>query len=362
MKVLLIHASAGAGHTRAAEAIYRGLNGNSAFEPVLVDALDYTSPTFKALYREAYAGLVKHVPALWATGFSLMGLPFLRGPLRWKRRFYNHWNAKALETFLIRENFDYVVSTHFMPTEVMSAIKRSGTISTRLITVVTDYDVHQIWIAPGVDFYCVACDWTKEKMERMGVPGEKIIVTGIPVDERFSARPDITALKELLGLPGNRFTVLVATGSFGLGPMETLASSIPADFQVVMVCGKNQVLRKKIQDRHLSNVIALGQVDNMHELMAASDVMITKPGGLSVSEAMSAHLPMIFFSPIPGQETGNMRVLTDHEVGSPRMSVSAIVKELEHMRESKDYYRTLLLRSSLLARPRAVKDIIELLV
>lgn len=361
MKVLLIHASAGAGHTRAAEAVYRGLQNHPEYQTMIVDALDYTSPFFKTLYQKTYAQMVKHTPTVWASAFAVMDWPVLQPLIRGKRRFYNHLNSKALETFLIRENFDCIISTHFMSTEVVSAVKKAGIIKSRLITVVTDYDVHKIWLASEVDRYCVASDWTRHKMEHLGIPSEKVKVTGIPVDDRFTTPPDVTALKKYLGLPGDKFTILMATGSFGFGPMEKLATAISADFQVVVVCGHNQRLRERLKARNLPNVVVLGQVDNMHELMAVSDVMITKPGGLSITEAMNSHLPMIFFSPIPGQETHNIRILAEHGIGKSHLSVSGIVRELEKMRTSKDYYRTLLLRASQLAHPQAVKDIIGLL-
>jgi processive 1,2-diacylglycerol beta-glucosyltransferase len=362
MKILVIHVSAGAGHTRAAQAIYRGLQNDPERPAVIIDALDYTSPWFKTVYRKTYAWMVRRAPAVWAGAFAFLDIPFLQRPVGLLRRLYNHANGRALEKFLIAENFDYVVSTHFLPTEVAAALRRAGKISSKLITVVTDYDVHHIWLARGVYRYCVASEWTREKIARMGVPKEDVVVTGIPIDDRFTAPQDIGELKARLGLDRDKFTVLLATGSFGFGPMEKIASAMPGDFQVIVVCGHNRVLRDRLRAQARPHIIPLGLVDNMHELMAVSDAMVTKPGGLSITEAINSQLPMIFFSPIPGQETRNIRILGQYGIGKAGLSVRDMIRELENLRQSKDYYRTLLRRVRSLARPGAVRDIISLLV
>lgn len=362
MKILIIHVSAGAGHTRAAQAVYRVLQNDPERQAVIIDALDYTSPLFKAIYRETYTWMVRHAPAVWAGAFAFLDIPLLQKPVSLVRRFYNHANSRLLEKFLITENFDYVVSTHFLPTEVAAALIRAGKISSKLITVVTDYDVHHIWLARGVYRYCVASDWTREKITRMGVPKENAVVTGIPIDDRFTTPPDIGELKARLGLDRDKFTVLMATGSFGFGPMEKIAFAMPEDFQVIVVCGHNRVLRDRLRDKARPHIIPLGLVDNMHELMAVSDAMVTKPGGLSITEAMNSQLPMIFFSPIPGQETRNIFILGQYGIGKAGLSVQDMIRELENMRQSRDYYRTLLRRARALARPGAVRDIISLLV
>lgn len=362
MKILLTHASAGAGHTRAAQALHRGFQEHSNHQVTIIDVLDYTSPVFKRLYRKTYAHMVKYTPTVWAGAFAVLDWPFLQGAERGARRIYNHCNGRLLEKFLIDEKFDYVISTHFMPTEVVASLKRSGKINSKLITVVTDYDVHKIWLANGVDQYCVASDWTGRKIHQLGIPEESVVVTGIPIDERFTRPSDVRVLKDSLGLEREKFTVLIATGSFGFGPIEKIVDAISQDFQVAVICGHNQRLYSRIKSKALPHVRALARVDNMHEWMAVSDVMVTKPGGLSITEAMNSHLPMIFFSPIPGQETQNIRILGEYGIGKADLSVKQMTAELEKMRTSKDYYRTLLMRSSLLAHPQAVRDIIGLVV
>ena len=188
MKILVIHASAGAGHLKAAQAIYDALKKNVSFDVVFADALDYTSPSFKKFYQRTYILLVTGMSWLWGFFFELLDRPWIQPVMRSTRRFYNGFNARRLNAFLKDRDFDYVVTTHFLPSEVVAALKRTGEIRSKLITVVTDFDVHRIWLNPETDHYAVASEWTEQKLQQLGVAKEKIRVTGIPVDEKF-ARP-----------------------------------------------------------------------------------------------------------------------------------------------------------------------------
>lgn len=360
MKILVIHAAAGAGHQKAAEALYQGLIKYTPHEAVCVDALDYTSPGFKRNYQGTYFFLISRIPAIWSFLFRLFDQPCLQMLVRRCRRLYNAWNARPLEEFLKREQFDEIFSTQFLSTEVAAALKRQGKIRSRLITVITDFDVHRIWLAEGVDCYTAASDWTREKLKRLGIPEEKICVTGIPVAESFASAQDIGQLKKKLGLRENIFTVLMATGSFGIGPLEELVASLK-DVQVIVICGNNQKLFEKLSLRNTPLVKILGLVDNMHEWMAVSDVMVTKPGGLSISEALVSQLPLIFFHPIPGQETHNIQVLKEYGIGLTALETEEIAAGVEVFRTTKDLHSTAVKRTKVLAKPDAVKEIIKLI-
>lgn len=219
MKILLAHSSAGAGHMKAAQAVYNGLKETTAHQGVIIDALDYTSPIFKKLYRGTYAYLISRIPWAWGMAFALLDQPWIQAMVRMIRRAYNALNARALVAFLEKEQFDAVISTHFFPTEVAAALKRSGRIKSKLITVITDFDVHKIWTAKGIDAYTVACPWTRDKLKSLGEDESRIFATGIPTDKAFSVHPDIGQLKAKMGIKEDMFTVLVATGSFGIGPI-----------------------------------------------------------------------------------------------------------------------------------------------
>ncbi|MCK5259751.1 MAG: hypothetical protein KAJ70_01695 [Candidatus Omnitrophica bacterium] len=360
MKILVIHASAGAGHLKAAEAVYNGIRKSTDHDVVLVDALDYSSFFFRRFYKETYFFLISRIPSVWGFFFRILDIPGLQPFIRVLRRVQNRLNTGKLHRFMQEEQFNYIIMTHFMPTEVAAALKRSGRISSKLITVVTDFDVHKIWLADGIDIYTVASDWTRGTLENIGIPQENIVVSGIPTDEKFSHPVDIKSLKRKLGLQEDLFTVLVATGSFGIGPIEEIIDTLKG-FQIVVVCGHNKGLYNRLSARDSRLVHVMGLADNMHELMAVSDVMVTKPGGLSISEALVSQLPLVFFNAIPGQETGNIRVLATYGIGISGCSVNEIGERLKKMRASKDMFLTTLKRTKALARPCAVSDIISLI-
>ena len=361
MKILVIHASAGAGHLKAAEAIHEAIEKHTSHQSIYVDALDYTSPIFKKMYRDFYAFLVSKMPVIWKTAFHFLDLPAIQPWLRILRRIYNNINSRKLQKFLKEEQFDYIFSTQFFSTEIISAMKCSQQITSQLITVVTDFDVHHIWLADGVDQYAVASDWTAQKMQILGVPKEKIHVTGIPISEAFSVTEDIPILKKRLRLKENLFTILMATGSFGIGPIEEILKVLVDGFQVIVICGHNKNLFQKLKSYQSEHVKILGLVDNMPELMAVSDVMLTKPGGLSISEALVSQLPMIFFNAIPGQEENNIKVLKTYGIGMRGYTIDAIVQELKVLRDSRDIYFTALKKTRVLARPTSAKNVIALI-
>jgi processive 1,2-diacylglycerol beta-glucosyltransferase len=345
---------------KAAQYIYNGLKNKEGCQAVCVDALDYTLPYFKKSYEGGYTFLISKAPLVWKYAFALLDIPWLQTPIRFARRIYNRINAGKLHKYLIEEKFDTIISTQFLSTEVASALKRKGKINAQIITVVTDYDVHRIWTASHIDTYAVACDYTRKKMIEIGVDWSKVVVTGIPCDPKFAVTRDIAALKNQLGLKPDIFTVLVATGSFGMGPIEELSDLLKEEFQVIIVSGHNKSLYARMSQKTHPNVKVLGLVDNMHELMAASDVMVTKPGGLSITEALVTQLPLVFFSAIPGQEEGNVRVLSSYNIGFRPKTLPEVVLYLKTLKDSRDKFLTLLKNTKALAKPNAVEDIVKL--
>ncbi|MBZ0166524.1 MAG: hypothetical protein K8I00_06925, partial [Candidatus Omnitrophica bacterium] len=295
----------------AAKAVYDELARESDHQVEFLDALDYANPIFKNSYGGSYTFLITKWPQVWGVFFGLVDIPWLQPLIRVVRRAYNALNTPRLHRHLREGNYDWVVSTHFLPIEVVSALKRAGQSSAKLMACVTDYDVHRIWLGSGVDLYCVASDWTMQKLIRLGVPAEKIKVTGIPCHKKFIRQQDVCQLRERLGLDAGQFTVLIATGSFGIGPIEEIIDTLRS-FQIVVVCGHNKSLYERLQKKSPAHVKIMGLVDNMHELMAAADVMVSKPGGLSITEALVSRLPLIFFNAIPGQETQNIMVLKEY--------------------------------------------------
>ncbi len=361
MKILVIYATAGAGHRRAAEAIYQGLKSSPQFQVTLADVLDHTNRFYKILYSGTYTFFISKIPPVWGILFQILDCRSLLPIINLFRRTFNAINARRFHHFLVKENFDYILSTHFFPNEVAAYLKRKGLIRSQIISVITDYDVHQIWLAEGIDYYCVACELTKRKLLQLGIKENYVVITGIPVDEKFIQPWNKAELRKKLGLKENIFTVLVATGSFGIGPIEEIINlSLPLGFQVIVVCGHNKVLYDRLSRSVRVGGKIYGLVKNMDELMAVSDMMITKPGGLSITEALVTGLPLIFFSAIPGQETNNIKILSQYGVGRSG-SLEGIGNVLKSLGDSPSEYQNLKEKIKAIARPHAVKDIIALI-
>jgi len=360
MKILIIHATAGAGHKKAAEAVFKGLQAKGGHDARLVDALEYTNPFFKKSYPGVYTFLVTRLPWAWGFFFGMLDVPWMQPLVRVVRRLYNGFNAQALQKFLIQEQFDVVITTHFLSAEVSSYLKREGKIKSKIICVVTDFDVHRIWVNAGIDTYTAACEYTKNKLIALGVPSDKVFTTGIPTDTKFSHQPDTLALKKKLGIQDGILTVLIATGSFGMGPIEELIALL-GKYQLLIVCGHNQDLYKRLKPLDQKNVHILGLVDNMDELMSVANVMVTKPGGLSISEALVKKLPMLFFSAIQGQETNNIKVLNSFEAAQGQSSLPQISQIIDEWNSHPKDLDALRQRLSELSKPNAVADIIALL-
>ena len=359
MKILVVHATAGAGHKKAAEAIFNGLKA-AHHDAHLVDALDYTNPFFKATYPTTYAFLVTKLSFLWGFFFGMLDIPALQPAIHVIRRLYNGFNAQKLQQYMINERFDCIITTQFLSAEVSAYLKRSDKIKSKVICVVTDFDVHRIWVNQGIDIYTGASPFTRDKLIALGVPPDRAVVTGIPTDKVFSLSADRPALNQKLGFKDGKFTVLLATGSFGMGPIEALIDQLQG-YQIIVVCGHNKDLFERLSAKQSGDVHILGLVHNMHELMSVADVMITKPGGLSIAEALVKRLPMIFFSAIPGQETQNIVVLKQYGAAMDQMDVPQIVRVIDDWSANPallEKQRQCLIAVS---KPEAVADIIKLI-
>mgnify|MGYP001587657375 FL=1 len=316
MKIIVSYASAGAGHFKAAQAIFNYLRERCPdAELKLVDVLDESSSFFAFLYRWGYSFLVRRAVFMWAIAFFLTDFKPLRSFSRKIAIFINRINTADFAKFLIQENPDIIISTHFLPSEIAAYLKRNKKINSELITQVTDFGLHPFWISEGTDIYIVSSGRGREELIRSGVRTDIIKEFGIPIDSKFRKDFDKNELYKKFNLDSGNFTVLIMTGSFGTGPIEGIVDKLCNDVQVLIVCANNKKLYSRLLKKNLPNVRVFGFVDNAQELMAVSDIIITKPGGLSIAESLAMDLFPVFISPIPGQETENIKALALEGVG-----------------------------------------------
>ena len=319
MRVLIATVAAGAGHVQAAAALeeaWRSLRPRDLIQRL--DVLDFTPRLYRKVYIESYVKIVEHAPELWAHVFKKTDNPALVRKLSRFRRASTQLTTnkfvKQLKTF----KPEAVLCTHYMPLEIMGRLREKVRRNNPPLTVsiVTDFEAHALWMEPGVDLYCVAAEETKARLVARGACPDDVVVTGIPVSSRFAIEPKVAEVRKRMGLRDDLAVLLVLGGGFGMGPLEQILAQlnkVEYTVQVLVVCGRNEELRRElaVQERkHPTHVF--GFVTNMEELMAVADLVITKPGGLTSSEALAMGKPLFVLNPIPGQEAANSDFLLEH--------------------------------------------------
>ncbi|MDZ4816109.1 MAG: glycosyltransferase [Verrucomicrobiota bacterium] len=367
MKILILHASAGAGHKRAAEAIATAIKSahpECVFE--VRDILDFTSSLFKRTYGQGYLDLVRTAPELWGYMYSLSDKNTSGKHEKKIRALFNKLSTLPFKKFLNEFQPDAVICTHFMPLEILSTLKTKGGSNAKIHCVITDFAVHALWLVDNVDHFYVCNEDARRFLIRKGYAPEKVHVTGIPIDPVFAQKITSAMARKKIGLDPNTPTALLMTGGFGVGPSAELLGSFKeteTKCQIIMVAGKNEDLKKKADASAKAMKIPVkvfGFVSNIHELMDAADVVITKPGGLTTSEVLAKGKPMIIIDPIPGQEQRNCEFLLEngaalrlHEVEDAAYKVGALLSNTTRLNAMK--------KSSLtLAKPQAAADIVNI--
>lgn len=316
MNVLLLHASAGAGHKRAAEALAKEFARQGA-TPQVCDILDFTAPVFRRTYAQGYLDVVRTVPELWGYMYARSDAHSQRPWEKRVRTTFNRLNTLSFLRFLRQAAPDAVVCTHFMPLELVGTRRSRRQRRLPLYGVVTDFAVHSLWAAPNVDRYFVASEEAVRQLVRLGQPRETIQMSGIPVDPAFCTTRPAGLVRAELGLQPATPVILVLCGGFGVGPVIELLQSLraePLPVQVVVIAGRNEDLRRDAEAvaRMTSTPVRVeGFVTNMHAWLNAADLVVTKPGGLTTAESLAMGKPMVIVDPIPGQEQRNAEILLE---------------------------------------------------
>ena len=363
MKVLVTHVPAGSGHEKAAEAVSNAVRKiRPDAEVTLMNGLDGMSSAYQWAFTQGYLGVIHKYPALWGAAYHLLDLQGLALGAYKLHRLGNASHGKVLEGILMRHNPDVCIATHFFPAEVASYLKMKGLLKAKLITVITDYMPHSVWISLGTDAYVVGMELTKQELVRRGIPPEKIHVLGIPTDPKFGRKGDRQAVAARLGLDPEMFTLLIVSGGFGTGPVEPLVHAlrnIREPLQALVITGKNTALYHRLENLRSTfphNLKVYGFVDNMDELMDVSDLFVTKPGGLSCTEAMMKGLPMVLVAPIPGQEIRNAWIIEKFGaavLAGPVKKAPGIIQEL---RRDPARLKEMAHRGSSAGRPNAAME------
>ena len=368
MKIDIIHATAGEGHRKIAMAVQDSLArlGRSDLEVRLIDCLDYTDAPFQKTYAPIYYWAVQHAPNLWGWFYEALDHAWVYQLIRPLRSLTNSLHAKRLLAECVKHQPDVIVSTHFLPPEILGRAKEKGIIQSKMVTVITDFYPHMFWVNPGTDHYWVMADETKQDLIGRGVPEGIITAGGIPITPTFKPTGKKLEILKKYGLDKNRFTLLLTSGSFGLGPQEAILEELRAfkdRVQCFVVCANNKELKAILESKTYPFPVKLfGFIDFMPELMEASDLMVAKSGGSTTSEALTKGVVMVVMAPIPGQETRNVKLLKIRDAAyflSDPHEIHDIVKSIlddpSTLQKKRNAIRGL-------AKPNASDDLIKIIL
>lgn len=360
-RVLVLSASVGMGHVRAAEAIEAAVRHVAPDATVEnVDVLELTNAGFRRAYRDGYVALVNHAPWLLGYFYDRLDAPT---PPRWAgdrlRLAVEQFNLTRLRRVLEHTAWDVVVSTHFLPAALVASLRRQALITTPQITVTTDFDVHRLWVNQPCDHYCVATEEAAENLQSWGVPRGDISITGVPIHPVFAEAKSRDDCLRRQRLDGDRPIVLQLAGGFGVGPIEDVHRAllqIDTPLDLVVVTGHNEDARQRLLERpgdrtHRCHV--RGFITDVDELMQVADVVVSKPGGLTTAEILARGAALVILQPVPGQETRNSDFVLEQGAGLKVNSLAALPWKLSHLLRTPVRLAQLKRRATRVARPDA---------
>ena len=364
-RVLIISVKAGAGHMRAAAAIEEALKEkHPSIDVKNVDALEYTNAAFRKTFSNAYNTLATDLPSIWGYIYETMERKAADSKTKRLATLFDRMNSQAILKLVKEFAPAAIICTHYLPAEILGHARRSGKLAAPVSVVLTDYDIHTMWIQNGVDSYFVATEDMAYALEAKGVDAARVSVTGIPVMPSFSKRhPDTKAVRAKLGLRAEPPTVLVSAGGFGMAAVDEtveMLAEAAGDVQILAVAGRNEALHAALgaaAARHKGRIVPYGFVTNMNELMAASDFAVTKSGGLTSSECLAMGLPMVIWNPIRGQEERNADYLLEAGAALRANSPAHLVFKVRKLLTDAKLLSRMRAAARRIARPRAAYTI-----
>lgn len=371
-KILIFYGSYGGGHLAAAKSIKEYLLANyENVEIEMVDCVEYINKALNKISTKAYKDMAKHAPWIWKKVYE----DSENGSLSKISELSNKLMSKKLNTLLQTFKPDLVISTHPFSNQMCTNLKKKSLISCKIATILTDMAPHSQWLVDSeyIDYFFVANDEMKSLMSDSGIQDFKIFVTGIPLSSKFTGEFDSQKIFDEFGLDSTKTTVLFfAGGEFGLGRRKTTyifraLVRLMHEYQIIAVSGRNKRMKEKFE-RLVNNyevqnrVKVLDYTNKVPELMHISSFVVTKPGGLTLTESLASGLPIIIINPIPGQEEENADFLVRHGAGvwiKKEDEVAKIIKDLYRHPEKLEKMKEPV---SLLAKPNSTKNICDILM
>ena len=365
MKLLLISANAGAGHIRAAAALEEAARElHPQAEIRNVDILSFTDPIYRRAYANSWLKMADNAPSLWGYIYSTSDKAKAKKKQAGLVRAFDRLEFRKFRKFVAGFSPDVVIATHFLPGQILATSRKEKWGGFKFGCVLTDFDAHVLWAQPSFDRFFVGNDELVEILADKGMEREKITVTGIPIVKAFAKPMQRQAARAKLGLRDDAPVVLCMGGGMGLGNMDTIVEAVvnQPPVQVLAVAGKNAKLKEDIEALKVprgSDLRVFGFVDNIPEMMAATDLAVSKSGGLSSSECLAMGLPMLVPNPIPGQEERNADFLAESGAAFKARGMGSFRHKLGRLLGDSVLRAQMAQNAKRLGKPGAAKAIVQ---
>ncbi|MBD5479970.1 MAG: glycosyltransferase [Lachnospiraceae bacterium] len=340
MKVLILSSATGGGHNAAGAAVQEALL-NAGHEAVMMDMFLLSSARTARLVGQTYVRIARGVPRLFGMLYRLGG--FISSSRHKSPVYYaNGLMAKKLHDYLEQNPYDAIVMPHLFPAETITYMKRHNMALPLTVAVATDYTCIPFWEETECDYYIIPHGDLTEEYTRRKMSADRLLPYGIPVKEAFRPKTDNALAKESLGLPPDKPMYLVMSGSMGFGKIHIFAYELVRSLKngehVVIICGNNKKLKRQLKRIffHAPNVHIIGYTNNVADYMAACDVIYTKPGGLTTTEALNSNVPIVHTAPIPGCETKNREFFVSRGMSIAAEHIHTQIKQGRLLVENKE--------------------------
>ncbi|MBA8779754.1 diglucosyl diacylglycerol synthase [Staphylococcus schleiferi subsp. coagulans] len=363
-KILIITGSFGNGHIQVTNSIIEELSHMNLEHLTVIehDLFLEAHPIMTSICKKWYINSFKYFRRMYKAFYYSR-------PDQLDKCFYKYYGLNKLLNLLLKEKPDLILLT--FPTPVMSVLTEQFNMNIPIATVMTDYRMHKNWITPYSARYYLATEDLKDEFASVGIPRETLKVTGIPISARFEDRIDREAWLTQHHLDPKAQTILMSAGAFGVSKgfeqmIQRIIDESP-NAQVVMICGRNKELKRQLSKAFKGNrhVLILGYTNNMNEWMASSHLMITKPGGVTISEALTRKVPMIFLNPAPGQELENALYFEQKAFGKIADTPSEAIDIVTHLTRHPNEINAMIQNMAEARQPNATQrlcqDLLDLL-
>ncbi|MCK5581351.1 MAG: glycosyltransferase [Candidatus Omnitrophica bacterium] len=368
-RILLMYITKVSGHRQATMAIQRTLKQiNPNIEAPTVNGFGYTYPVLEKVVNRAYMSVIKRTPKVWD---YLYDNPKIVKKSESIKKFLHKTSHAKLEKLYKKYRPDTIVCTQAFPCGMVADYKKAHNLDVAIVGVLTDYSPHSFWINEGVDYYVVPSADARDRFIKKGVSPDAIKVYGIPIRQKFAKQLDKKPIAEKLGLDLSIPTILIMGGGQGLGPIKQVVKSlvkIKMPLQIIVITGINKKLGKWLPKKREKTkntdkkVVFYEYANNIDELMEIATVIVTKPGGMTTSEALSKGLPMVIVDPIPGQEMRNTDFLLKKGIGIRIDKTNDIGEEMELLLNSPERLTAMSKAAYENSKPHGALDIAKLIL